>query len=248
MLGAQRLKSTRLQMAELEAEKARRANELLNEQVEEYKNDTQAQIDALMEEVSQLRKMVSQSTSGNNNSMLNLERDDSVGESAAWDDEQYLLDQEEERLDQEIREANVEFQRMQAEAALLHKKKEASKKKEDSKKKEATLIENTKAAQHQKREAEIFEKKRKEIELQKEKDTEEVEQLQLLQKKKESEQMQKKKEQVQVQKKLGASVTQQNHQVLFYFLLQFLNFLYECKVLLLSSHSCLVSYFSKETR
>jgi hypothetical protein len=40
-----------------------------------------------MEEVSRLRNMVSQSNSGNDNNMLNLERDDSVGESAAWDDE-----------------------------------------------------------------------------------------------------------------------------------------------------------------
>jgi hypothetical protein len=42
MLGVPRLKSPRLQMAELEAEKAWRVNELLNEQVEEYKNDTKA--------------------------------------------------------------------------------------------------------------------------------------------------------------------------------------------------------------
>jgi hypothetical protein len=126
MLGVPRLKSPRPQMAELEAEKAWRANELLNEQVEEYKNDTKAQIDVLMEEVSQLRNMVSQSNSGNDNNMLNLERDDSVGESAAWDDEQCLLDEEEECLDRKIREANAKFKRMQEEVELLHKKKEAT--------------------------------------------------------------------------------------------------------------------------
>jgi hypothetical protein len=126
MLGVPRLKSPRLQMAELEAKKAWRANELLNEQVEEYKNDTKAQIDVLMEEVSQLRNMVSQSNSGNDNNMLNLERDDSVGESAAWDDEHCLLDEEEEHLDKKIREANAKFKRMQEEVELLRKKKEAT--------------------------------------------------------------------------------------------------------------------------
>jgi hypothetical protein len=126
MLGVPRLKSPRLQMAELEAKKAWRANELLNEQVEEYKNDTKAQIDVLMEEVSQLRNMVSQSNSGNDNNMLNLERDDSVGEFAAWDDEQCLLDEEEECLDRKIREANAKFKRMQEEVELLRKKKEAT--------------------------------------------------------------------------------------------------------------------------
>lgn len=212
MLGAQRLKSTRLQMAELEAEKAWRASELLKEHVDEVKNDTKAQIDALMEEVSQLRMIVSQSNSGNNNSMLNLEHVDSVGESAAWDEEHHLLHDEEELLEQELREATEQLESMKLKATLLRKKKEAA------------LIQNREAAQHQNREAEIVEKKRKETEMQKKaKEAEELlkkeaeklrreKEAEQLQKKKEQALLQKKKEQVQLQKKLGAPVTQKNLQ------------------------------------
>nr|XP_051220357.1 uncharacterized protein LOC127338165 [Lolium perenne] len=213
MLGAQRLKSTKLQMAELEAEKAWRANDLLKEQVDEITNNAKSQksqIDALIEEVSQLRMMVSQSNTGNNNSMLNLDHLDSVGESAAWDEDQQFHE-EEERLDREIREATENFESMKARAALLRNKKESA------------VFQNRVAAQHQKREAEILEERRKQIELQKkEKEVEdlqmkEVEQLQnkkeaeLLRKKKEVEKLQKQNG-VQVQKKLGAAITQKNHQ------------------------------------
>jgi hypothetical protein len=239
MLGAQRLKSTKLQMAELEAEKVWRANELLKEQVHEISNNAKSQksqIDALIEEVSQLRMMVSQSNSGNNNSMVNLNHEEGEGESADWDEEQQFQ-AEEERLDQEIREATEKFERMKARAKLLHNKKEA------------TLRHNRVAAQHEKSEAEILEEKRKEIELQNEKVAEDLQRKEAdqMQKKKEAEQLRKKKEleqqkkeQVQAQKKLGVAITQKNHQVLFYFLLQFLNSLYKCKVILFSSHSCLV--------
>lgn len=213
MLGAQRLKSTKLQMAELEAEKAWRANDLLKEQVDEITNNAKSQksqIDALIEEVSQLKMMVSQSNTGNNNSMLNLDHLDSVGESAAWDEDRQFHE-EEERLDREIREATENFERMKARAALLRNKKEA------------TLFQNRVAAQHQQREAEILEERRKQIELQKKE--KEVEDLQMkedeqLQNKKEAELLRKKKEVeklqkqngVQVQKKLGAAITQKNHQ------------------------------------
>ncbi|CAM0911614.1 unnamed protein product [Alopecurus aequalis] len=112
MPGAQKLKSTRLQMAELETEKARRDNEHLREEVDEIKNDTKAKIDALMEEVSQLRMMVSQSNGGNNNIMLNVEPGDSVGESVACDEEEHILyDEQEERLERELRESTVQFEK-----------------------------------------------------------------------------------------------------------------------------------------
>jgi hypothetical protein len=160
--------------------------------------------------------MVSQSNTGNNNSMLNLDHLDSVGESAAWDEDQQFHE-EEERLDREIREATENFESMKARAALLRNKKESA------------VFQNRVAAQHQKREAEILEERRKQIELQKkEKEVEdlqmkEVEQLQnkkeaeLLRKKKEVEKLQKQNG-VQVQKKLGAAITQKNHQVLVLFL------------------------------
>lgn len=211
MLGAQRLKSTKLQMAELEAEKVWRANELLKEQVHEISNNAKSQksqIDALIEEVSQLRMMVSQSNSGNNSSMVNLNHEEGEGESADWDEEQQFQ-AEEERLDQEIRGATEKFERMKARAKLLHNKKEA------------TLRHNRVAAQHEKSEAEILEEKRKEIELQNEKVAEDLQRKEAdqMQKKKEAEQLRKKKEleqqkkeQVQAQKKLGVAITQKNHQ------------------------------------
>jgi hypothetical protein len=185
-----------------------------------------------MEEVSQLRKIMSQSIAGNNNSMLNLEHADSVGESASWDEEEYLFHVEE-CIDRELKEAAAQFEIMKSKAALLHKKKGA------------TLIPNREATQHRMREAEIHEDKRRETELRKEKDAEELQkkEAEQLQKKKEQVLLQKKKKQGQMQKKLQAAITQKNHQVLFILLFQFSEFLFECIVLLLSSYSCLVSYF-----
>uniref|UniRef100_A0ACD5VEG6 Uncharacterized protein n=1 Tax=Avena sativa TaxID=4498 RepID=A0ACD5VEG6_AVESA len=57
--GAQNLKSTKLQMVELEAEKAREANELLRDHICEFREDTKAQMDAMMEEMAKLRRMLS---------------------------------------------------------------------------------------------------------------------------------------------------------------------------------------------
>ena len=59
MPGAQKLKSTKLQMAELEAAKARQANELLRNDMDEFRVDTKAQIDAMREEMVNLKRMLS---------------------------------------------------------------------------------------------------------------------------------------------------------------------------------------------
>ena len=128
MVGSQRLKSTKLQMAQQNAEKAWRENALLKDQLDEITNNAstqKSQLDALTEEVRQLRMLMSQSNSANNNSLLNLDHDEGEGESAAWiEDQQYR--EEEERLDREIREAREKFENMKSRAVTLQKRREAT--------------------------------------------------------------------------------------------------------------------------
>lgn len=85
--GAQKLKSTKLQMAELEAEKAWQANEILRDHIDEVKEDTKAQIDAMMEEMAELRRMISQSIAANNNIVQTneIQPEASVGEYSTAD-------------------------------------------------------------------------------------------------------------------------------------------------------------------
>ena len=63
--GAKNLKSTKLQMAQLEAAKACQANDALKNEIEEIRVDTKAQIDAMMQELDNMKRMISQSFAGN---------------------------------------------------------------------------------------------------------------------------------------------------------------------------------------
>jgi hypothetical protein len=197
--GAQKLKSTKLQMAELEAKKAWQANELLMNDMHEFREDTKAQIDAMVEEMAELRGMLAPSIAGNNNTMhtSEIQPEASIGDYSTAD--QSLHDVHnmdvEDAVMQELREAQQQFEKKKAEATLLIRKK-----------REATQRLNN--------EADMQQRMRKEGELQKRKEDE------LLQKKKGKELMQKKNEQglqkkreIELQKKNEATVTQKNHQV-----------------------------------
>ncbi|CAM0911417.1 unnamed protein product [Alopecurus aequalis] len=215
MPGAQKLKSTKLQMAELEAAKARQSNDLLRNHIDELGEDTKAQLDAMMEEIANLRRMVSQSNAGNNVIMhtCEIQPEDSVGEYSTAD--QSLHDAhnigEEDVVMQELKEAQEQYENKKAEAALLIRKK-----------KEAAQQLNNEAVIQQKMREEDELKKRKEDELQKRKEDELQKRKgdELLKKKKKGEDMvQKKKDQglqkkreTELQKKKEATTTQKNHQ------------------------------------
>ncbi|KAM0889911.1 hypothetical protein ACQ4PT_027403 [Festuca glaucescens] len=99
--GGQKLKSTKLQMAEEETKDAWWANDVLREHVEEIREETKSKIDGLMEEIDLLKWMMAQ-TIATNNKTKSIEREPedpegSVGESYAIED-QYELDDEEERV------------------------------------------------------------------------------------------------------------------------------------------------------
>ncbi|KAK1608732.1 hypothetical protein QYE76_032405 [Lolium multiflorum] len=129
--GGQKLKSTKLQMAEEETKEAWRANDVLKEHVEEIREETKSKIDGLMEEIDLLKWMMAQTIAANNKTKsIEREPEDpedpegSVGESYAIEDH-YELDDEEERVQQEMRKAKEYFEKKQEEVQLLQKKKEA---------------------------------------------------------------------------------------------------------------------------
>jgi hypothetical protein len=64
--GGQKLKSTKLQMAEEETKEAWRANDVLKEHVEEIREETKSKIDGLMEEIDLLKWMMAQTIAANN--------------------------------------------------------------------------------------------------------------------------------------------------------------------------------------
>ncbi|XP_051221851.2 uncharacterized protein [Lolium perenne] len=148
--GGQKLKSTKLQMAEEETKEAWRANDVLKEHVEEIREETKSKIDGLMEEIDLLKWMMAQTIAANNKTKsIEREPEDpegSVGESYAIEDH-YELDDEEERVQQEMRKAKEYFEKKQEEVQLLQKKK-----------KEAELLQK-------KKEAELLQKKKKEAEV-----------------------------------------------------------------------------------
>ncbi|KAM0873068.1 hypothetical protein ACQ4PT_038316 [Festuca glaucescens] len=186
--GAQKLKSTKLQMAELEAEKAWRTNEALMDHMDYFKEDTKAQMDALMAEMAEMRSMLSQSIAGNKNFMhtSEIQPEASVGEYSTADQSIHDVDS----IAQLIRKKKEAAQRLnneaelqkRKEAELLHKKKE-----------EALMQKNNEQDMQKKREIESKKK-----------------QEDLMQKKKEQD-MQKKRE-ADLKKKKEATVTQKNHQ------------------------------------
>ncbi|KAM0822511.1 hypothetical protein ACQ4PT_071448 [Festuca glaucescens] len=188
--GAQKLKSTKLQMAELEAEKAWRTNEALMDHMDYFKEDTKAQMDALMAEMAEMRSMLSQSIAGNKNFMhtSEIQPEASVGEYSTAD--QSIHDVDSIEAAQLIRKKKEAAQRLnneaelqkRKEAELLHKKKE-----------EALMQKNNEQDMQKKREIESKKK-----------------QEDLMQKKKEQD-MQKKRE-ADLKKKKEATVTQKNHQ------------------------------------
>jgi hypothetical protein len=114
-------------MAEMEAEKAWQANELLKDHMDEFKEDTKAQFYAMMEEMAEMRRMLSQSIAGNNNTLHfdDIQPEASVGEYSTADHSLHDVDNigEEEVVMQELREAQQQFEKKKAEAALLIRKK-----------------------------------------------------------------------------------------------------------------------------
>ena len=68
--GGQKLKSTRLQMAEEETKEACRANDVLMEHVEEIREETKSQIQGLMEEIDLLKWMMAQTIATNNKTQV----------------------------------------------------------------------------------------------------------------------------------------------------------------------------------
>lgn len=197
MPGAQKLKSTKLQMAELEAEKARQANAVLMDQMDEFKEDTKAQFDTLMAEMAEMRRMVSQSIAANNN--YEIQPETSVGDSAA---DQSVHDEpnfgDEDVVMQELREVQQQFQKKKDEAEQLIRKK-----------KEAALRLNNEAQHVQKRKEDGLQKQKSEQDMQKKRDAELKKKEDFMQKKKEQD-LQKKRE--AELNKTEAPVTQKNDQ------------------------------------
>lgn len=96
--GGQKLKSTKLQMAEEETKEAWSANDVLREHVEEIREETKSKIDGLMEEIDLLKWMMAQTIDANNKTK-SIEREPegpegSVGESYAIEDHNELGDEE----------------------------------------------------------------------------------------------------------------------------------------------------------
>ncbi|KAM0888318.1 hypothetical protein ACQ4PT_028431 [Festuca glaucescens] len=209
ILGGQKLKSTKLQMAEEETKEAWRANDVLREHVEEIREETKSKIDGLMEEIDLLKCMMAQTIAANNKTKsIEREPEDpegSVGESYAIEDH-YELDDEEERVQQEMRKAKEHFEKKQEEVQLLQKKK-----------KEAELLQKKKEAkllQKKKKEAEVLQMKGVALNQNKEdalarrmKDAEGHQ--------KNQETLQKKDAETRKKPQKEAAVTQRNHQVLF---------------------------------
>ncbi|KAM0843415.1 hypothetical protein ACQ4PT_057719 [Festuca glaucescens] len=209
--GAQKLKSTKLHMVELEAEKAWRTNEALMDHMDDFREDTKAQMDYLMAEMAEMRSMLSQSIAGNKNFMhtSEIQPEDSVGEYSTADQSVHDVDSigEEEVVMQELREAQQQYEKKRAEAALLIRKK-----------KEAAQRLNNEAKLQKRKEAELLHKKKEEHIMQKnnEQDMQKKREVEL--KKKQEDLMQKKKEQDMQKKreadlkKKEATVAQKNHQ------------------------------------
>nr|XP_051223922.1 eukaryotic translation initiation factor 5B-like [Lolium perenne] len=151
--GGQKLKSTKLQMAEEETKEAWRANDVLKEHVEEIREETKSKIDGLMEEIDLLKWMMAQTIAANNKTKsIEREPEDpegSVGESYAIEDH-CELDDEEERVQQEMRKAKEYFEKKQEEVQLLQKKK-----------KEAEILQKKKEVEilQKKKEAEVLQMK-----------------------------------------------------------------------------------------
>ncbi|XP_051184785.1 uncharacterized protein [Lolium perenne] len=210
--GAQKLKSTKLQMAELEAEKAWRTNEALMDHMDDFKEDTKAQMDALMAEMAEMRSMLSQSIAGNKNFMHTsaIQPEASVGEYSTSDQSVHDVDSigEEEVMMQELREAQQQYEKKRAEAAQLIRKK-----------KEGAQRLNNEAELQKRKEVELLHKKKEEALMQKNNEQDMQKKREIESKKKQEDLMQKKKEQdmqkkreADLKKKKEATVTQKNHQ------------------------------------
>ncbi|XP_051212377.1 uncharacterized protein [Lolium perenne] len=199
-------------MAELEAEKAWRTNEALMDHMDDFKEDTKAQMDALMAEMAEMRSMLSQSIAGNKNFMHTsaIQPEESVGEYSTSDQSVHDVDSigEEEVVMQELREAQQQYEKKRAEAAQLIRKK-----------KEGAQRLNNEAELQKRKEVELLHKKKEEALMQKNNEQDMQKKREIESKKKQEDLMQKKKEQdmqkkreADLKKKKEATVTQKNHQ------------------------------------
>ncbi|XP_014754070.1 inner centromere protein [Brachypodium distachyon] len=166
--GGQKLKSTKLQLAEEETKQAWRANEALKEQVDDIQHGTQLRIDALTEELSQLKNLIV----GNLTSqVIPAERADSVGESVAVEEHIVYNVKQEEQIQRDMMEAQEVFEKKKHD--LLKRKKEAAIREQkeadqlqQKKKQELECLEKKEAALKQNKEAAALrQKKKQELEL-----------------------------------------------------------------------------------